>query len=233
MALLSCFAYGQGEYQKYAILYQGCVDDEVSTIYGGSYGAYPENFNDAQFPGGDVELASYVYQNTNLVEVFSGEKDIDGEPLLVTGKVIIQVVIDRCGKPGQFQIVQSLTEEQDAEAMRVVEGLPIFMSASIDGMRVKSAYHIPVSFNKPRRPPVKKEEEYVEDDDDWGYGDYSDDSGDDGWGDSDSSSGDDWGSDDSYSDDSYSDDSYSDDSSSDDWNDDSSSSDSGGDDDWW
>lgn len=159
----------QGDYGMYAYLYKDCVDDEESPIYGGSYSAYPKDLIDAQFPGGDVELSLYIHKNTERQEVYSGELDADGNQLLVTGEVLVQFVIDRCGKPGRFQIIQSLTEEQDAEALRVIESLPIFRAASIDGIRVKSAYIAPVKFQWKTMPPKKEEPSYESTDffDEW------------------------------------------------------------------
>ncbi len=161
LLLLSYFFFiglsAQGDYQMYAHLYEGCIDDEESPIYGGSYSGYPKNLVDAQFPGGDVELSLYIHKNTERQEVYSGEVDEQGNQLLVTGEVLVQFVIDRCGKPGRFQVVQSLTEEQDAEALRVIESLPIFKSGSIDGIRVKTAYIAPVRFRWKTMPPKEPE----------------------------------------------------------------------------
>lgn len=166
-------AYAQGDYGMYAHLYKDCIDDEQSTIYGGSYSAYPPELVDAQFPGGDVELSLFIYKNTERQEVYSGETDADGNQLLVTGEVLVQFVVDRCGKPGRFQVVQSLTEEQDAEALRVMESLPIFKAASIDGIRVKAAYIAPVKFRWKTMPPKEPETPSYESDnffDEWSSG---------------------------------------------------------------
>ena len=170
---LAIWVCGQGDYAMYAHLYKDCVDDEESPIYGGSYSAYPKELNDAQFPGGDVELSLFIYKNTERQEVYSGEKDEQGNDLLVTGEVLVQFVIDRCGKPGRFQVVQSLTEEQDAEALRVMESLPIFKPASIDGIRVKSAYVAPIKFRWKTMPPKEPEQPSYESDnffDEWSSG---------------------------------------------------------------
>ena len=158
---LLCFVlvglHAQGDYNMYVRLYEGCIDDEESPIYGGSYSSYPSNLIDAQFPGGDVELSLYIYRNTERQEVYSGEIDENGNQLLVTGEVLVQFVIDRCGKPGRFLVVQSLTEEQDAEALRVMESLPIFRAGTIDGIRVKTAYIAPVRFRWKTMPPKEPE----------------------------------------------------------------------------
>lgn len=167
MCLLSLGLCAQTDPMKYARLYADCVDDEPSTIYGGSYSEYPKNFQDAQFPGGDVELSLFIYHNTEMQEVYSGEVDAGGTKLLVTGEVLVEFVVDRCGKPGQFRIVQSLTDEQDAEAMRVMESLPIFNPATLDGYRVKSAYVAPIKFSHERWRV--KEESLSYDDYDYNY----------------------------------------------------------------
>ncbi len=174
LGLLSSSLFAQGDYGMYAHLYVDCVDDEESPIYGGSYSPYPPDLMDAQFPGGDVELSLFIHKNTERQEVYSGEVDAEGNKLLVTGEVLVQFVIDRCGKPGRFQILQSLTEEQDAEALRVIESLPIFKSAAINGIRVKSAYIAPVKFQWKTMPPKVEEPDYSSDDF-WSSDSFSDD----------------------------------------------------------
>lgn len=144
-----------------------CVDNEPSQIYGGTYSEYPKGLNDAQFPGGDVELALFISRNTEVIEVYSGENDKQGNPLLVTGDVLVEFVIDRCGQPGKFKILQSLTPEQDAEALRVMESMPMFRAASLDGYRVKSAYVAPVHFQKDHYPKPEPEPEFNYDDYVW------------------------------------------------------------------
>lgn len=148
------------DYMMYTGIYGECEDDEPSQIYGGSYSEYPPGLVDAQFPGGDVELSIYLSRNTDLQEVYSGEYDKNGEPLLVTGEVLVEFVIDRCGKPTKFRIIQSLTEEQDAEALRVMETLPMFRAASLDGYRVKSAYIAPIRFLRDKKPKPKEDDYY-------------------------------------------------------------------------
>ncbi|MBO4370707.1 MAG: energy transducer TonB [Paludibacteraceae bacterium] len=154
------------DYLMYEAVYAKCVDDEPSDIYGGTYHPYPQGMYDAKFPGGDVELSLYLYQNTEMPDVFSGEIDIDGKPLLLTGEVKVQVVVDRCGHTCCYEILQSLSEEQDQAALKVVKSLPTFKPASLDGYRVKSAYILPVKFNKKRQK--EPEPQY----DDYNYDDY-------------------------------------------------------------
>ena len=167
--LLPAMAWSQADLLMYEGFYANCVDDEKSPIYGGSYCDYPKNMHDAKFPGGDVELSLYIYQNTVMPDVFSGEKDVDGTPLLVTGDVRVQIVVDRCGHTCCYEILQSLSPEQDAAAINVVRTLPTFRPATIDGYRVKSAYIIPVKFNKKRYREPEPEPEPEPSYDDYYY----------------------------------------------------------------
>lgn len=139
--------YGE-DIMKYARLYEGCIDNEPSVIYGASYNPYPAGLSDAEFPGGDVEFIVYIKNNTEIQEVYSGEYDEKGRPLLVTGEVWVEFVVDRCGLTRNFRVVQSLTDEQDAEALRVMESLPIFKAAELNGYRVKAAYIAKIPFMK-------------------------------------------------------------------------------------
>ena len=87
-----CFALLQAQdYMKYARMYEGCEDKEPSVIYGASYNPYPPGLTDAEFPGGDVEFIVYIKNNTELQEVYSGEYDEQGRPLLVTGEVWVPI----------------------------------------------------------------------------------------------------------------------------------------------
>jgi len=153
------------DYEMYIGIYgDDCVDDEPSQIYGGTYSEYPKGLVDAKFPGGDVELSLFIFRNTEIVEVYSGEKDNQGNPLLVTGDVLVEFVIDRCGQPCKFKVVQSLTPEQDAEALRVMESMPMFRAATLDGYRVKSAYIAPIHFQHdhyPQKPAEFNYDDYV------------------------------------------------------------------------
>ncbi|MBP5317957.1 MAG: energy transducer TonB [Paludibacteraceae bacterium] len=169
MALTALWLSAETDYMLYEAVYANCVDDEPSDIYGGTYQPYPPGMNDAKFPGGDVELSLYVYQNTQMPEVFSGETDVDGKPLLLTGEVKVQVVIDRCGHSCCYEILQSLSEEQDSAAIAVVKMLPTFKPASLDGYRIKSAYIIPVKFNKRRQEAKEPEPDYNYDDYNYGW----------------------------------------------------------------
>jgi hypothetical protein len=129
------FAY----FDQYNSLYPDCHDDEMTDIH-----AVDEPFlEEPLFPGGgQVQMTRYVYFNTEYPNVAGP----DGEQL--KGKVLVKTVIDRCGRATRAEVIQSLSDQQDAEALRIVQGFPIFKPGSLDGDRVKVAIVVPVYFTK-------------------------------------------------------------------------------------
>ena len=168
--------FAQYEYlSQYEALYEGCVDNEESTIYGGTYPQkWPDGLNPPEFPGGgDVQLTRYVFSNMEYPDVIDSitpgpTPDSDSIIYHPKGVVYVQVVIDRCGRATKQEVLQSVNEAYDAEALRIMQGLPVFKSGALDGIRVKVALIIPVYFT---RNTLKKkvEEEYynVDDYDSW------------------------------------------------------------------
>lgn len=182
-SLVTLNVVAQDPYAEFEELYPGCVDNEDSPIYGGTYGKWPTDLNLPEFPnGGDVQLIRFVHDNLEYPEVIESveysEDKKDSVVHLAKGTVAVQIVVDRCGKASRAEIIQSVNEAYDAEALRILSGLPTFKPGDLDGERVKVALIVPVHFSRSTMPPPPESE----------YGDF--------WGD-----GDDW-SDDSSSDDS-------------------------------
>lgn len=174
-SLFSLFHIAAQDYSEFEELYPGCIDNQESKIYGGTYGKMEQGLNLPEFPhGGDVELSRYVFNNMEYPEVIeSYGPSPDGKdsiPILSKGIVAIQVVVDRCGKATRAEVIQSVNDAYDTEALRIMEGLPTFKPGDLDGERVKVALIIPVYFTRTKMPPPPESE----------YGDY--------WGDGDDSS---------------------------------------------
>lgn len=160
-------------YGRFVNLYPGCEDDQPSEIY------------DAQkrkpglilpiFPGGgEVEFSRYVYHHQQGVEVVDSVapgKGPDGGDLvyLLKGTVLVRVTIDRCGRAVNPEIVKSVAEEYDTEALEIMSDLPIFKPGEIDGIRVKVALTVPVHYNRTHPKPKRPEDEYEYYDDSYGY----------------------------------------------------------------
>jgi len=133
-------------YDQYANLYPDCVDNESSKIY-----SLDEPYLEPPvFPGGGpVQMSRYVYFATEVLNI----KDESGDQL--KGIVKVRTVIDRCGVPTLIRVVESLSLEHDAEAIRVVREFPIFKPAELDGTRVKVAITVPVYFTRTYAPKRK------------------------------------------------------------------------------
>lgn len=157
--------------EKYEKLYAGCVDNQESTIYGGTYGAWPKNLILPEFPdGGDVEFTRFIYHNLTYPEVVESYDSVTKRPVLATGVVAVQIVIDRCGRATRQEIIQSVNEEYDQEALRIMNGLPVFRAGEIDGIRVKVAFIVPVKFSRTHLPP--KTEDVIDFDENYNFDDW-------------------------------------------------------------
>jgi TonB family protein len=150
-------------YLEFEHLYPGCTDDEESTIYGGTYpDKCPDELNLPIFPGGgDIELTRFVHHNIEYPDVVdSTTAATDSTPAIThrpKGIVYVEVVVDRCGRATRQEVVQSVNEIYDQEALRIMKNMPVFKPGAIDGVRVKVALVIPVYFT---RDELKKEKEY-------------------------------------------------------------------------
>ena len=91
------------------------------------------------FPGGEAGLLRYLQENIQYPPEAAKNN--------VQGRVILQFVVDKTGQVGEVKILRSVSEELDAEAVRVVKSLPKFEPGRQDGKPVAVWYTLPVSFN--------------------------------------------------------------------------------------
>jgi TonB family protein len=91
------------------------------------------------FPGGEAGLLRYLQENIQYPPEAAKNN--------VQGRVILQFVVDKTGQVGEVKILRSVSEELDAEAVRVVKTLPKFEPGRQDGQPVSVWYTLPVSFN--------------------------------------------------------------------------------------
>ena len=91
------------------------------------------------FPGGEAGLLRYLQENIQYPPEAAKNN--------VQGRVILQFVVDKTGQVGEVKILRSVSEEIDAEAVRVVKSLPKFEPGRQDGKPVAVWYTLPVSFN--------------------------------------------------------------------------------------
>ena len=69
-----------------------------------------------EFPGGVAGLMRYLSENIKYPPE-AAKNDIEG-------RVIVQFIIDETGQVGDIQVARPVSEELDAEAVRVVKSMP-------------------------------------------------------------------------------------------------------------
>jgi TonB family protein len=91
-----------------------------------------------QFPGGEGALMKYIGENTSYPE-FSKVNHIQG-------KVIVRFCISEKGEVNRVGVLQGVSAELDAEAIRVVKTLPTFRPGRQGGKDVPVWFMVPISF---------------------------------------------------------------------------------------
>ena len=91
-----------------------------------------------EYPGGMAELMKYLTQNL----IYPKEAEAAKEE----GRVIVTFVVDTDGTVSDARVVKSVSPLLDAEALRVVQGMPSWTPGMQDGEAVRVKYSIPVTF---------------------------------------------------------------------------------------
>ena len=97
-----------------------------------------------RFPGGEAGLMRYLQGNIKYPPE-AAKNDIEG-------RVIVQFIIDKTGQVGEVKVVRPISEELDAEAVRVVKALPKFEPGRQDGEAVSVWYTLPINFKLQGNP---------------------------------------------------------------------------------
>lgn len=91
------------------------------------------------FPGGDAALLRYIGENTKYPEA-AREKNIQG-------RVIVRFCVTEKGSVNRVSVIKGVYPELDAEAIRVVNSLPLFKPGRQGGKEVPVWYMVPISFS--------------------------------------------------------------------------------------
>lgn len=91
------------------------------------------------FPGGMNECLKFISENVKYPAI-AHEKGI-------TGKVIVQCIIEKDGTVSNIKIARNVDEELDKEAMRVIGTMPKWIPGTINGEPVRCKYSLPIAFN--------------------------------------------------------------------------------------
>ena len=91
-----------------------------------------------EYPGGMGELMKFLQQNMKYPEKAQKEG--------VQGRVIVQFIVDKTGKITNPTILRSVSPELDAEAIRVVNALPLWQPGEQKGEAVNVKFTLPMTF---------------------------------------------------------------------------------------
>ncbi len=97
---------------------------------------YESLFTDAKYDGDDVTTfigRELKYPLTALME----SKE---------GKVSVQFIVNEDGSISDAEVIQSLSEDCDKEALRIISVMPAWIPAKMDGVAIKSVKSVPVVF---------------------------------------------------------------------------------------
>lgn len=90
------------------------------------------------FPGG--EQAMYLWLSENMV--YPAEATEQG----ISGRVVVQFIVERDGTITNVQVVRPRHQALNREALRLVESMPRWEPAEINGKPVRVSYILPVTF---------------------------------------------------------------------------------------
>lgn len=92
-----------------------------------------------EFPGGINGLVQYLIANLKYPKK-SQKKQIEG-------RVLLNFVVEKDGSVSNIRVVESVNEEMDNEAIRVVKKMPKWSPGLQDGEKVKVHFNLPVKFS--------------------------------------------------------------------------------------
>ena len=91
-----------------------------------------------QFPGGDIELMKFLSENVKYPEAAlkAGTQ----------GRVVAQFIVEADGSITNVKVLKNVSDEIDAEAVRVIKAMPKWKPGMQKGQPVRVKYTIPVTF---------------------------------------------------------------------------------------
>lgn len=92
-----------------------------------------------EYPGGMQALFEYLSQNMKYPE--------DAKQQKIEGRVIAIFVVETDGSISNVEVVKPVFPSLDAEAVRVLSGMPKWTPGKQSGKVVRVKYTVPISFN--------------------------------------------------------------------------------------
>jgi TonB family protein len=91
-----------------------------------------------EFPGGSIELMKFLSENIKYPEAASKAG--------TQGRVVAQFIVEADGSITNVKVLKKVSDEIDAEAVRVINAMPKWKPGMQKGKAVRVKYTIPVSF---------------------------------------------------------------------------------------
>lgn len=91
-----------------------------------------------EYPGGTQALLEYLRSNINYPKNCMENK--------IQGRVLVTFVVNKDGRIVEPKVVKSVDPELDAEALRVINGMPAWTPGKQKGETVRVQYTVPVNF---------------------------------------------------------------------------------------
>ena len=92
-----------------------------------------------EYPGGIQALFEYLSQNVKY--------PADAENQKVEGRVIATFIVETDGTINNVEVVKPVFPSLDAEAIRVLQGMPKWTPGKQSGKEVRVKYTVPINFN--------------------------------------------------------------------------------------
>lgn len=91
-----------------------------------------------EYPGGQAALFEYLSKNVKY--------PADAEKKKIEGRVLVTFVVNTDGSITDIEVVRKTFPSLDAEAVRVISGMPKWKPGEQKGKKVRVKYSVPLSF---------------------------------------------------------------------------------------
>ena len=92
-----------------------------------------------EYPGGQAALFEYLSTNVKY--------PADAEKKKVEGRVLVTFIVNTDGSITDIEVVRKAFPSLDAEAVRVISGMPKWIPGEQKGQKVRVKYTVPLSFH--------------------------------------------------------------------------------------
>ena len=91
-----------------------------------------------EYPGGQAALFEYLSTNVKY--------PADAEKKKVEGRVLVTFIVNTDGSITDIELVRKAFPSLDAEAVRVISGMPKWIPGEQKGQKVRVKYTVPLTF---------------------------------------------------------------------------------------